>query len=174
MKIRQENANDFIAVFNLIKKAFEKETLSDHKEHFLVERLRTSDTFIPELSLVAEINNKIVGHILLTKLNIINKTNKIESLALAPLSVLPDFQRKGIGGGLINTSHKIAKNLGYRSIILLGHETYYPRFGYKPLDTFNITLPFPAPKENCMALELIPNGLNGVNGVVEYPKAFFE
>ena len=72
IKIRQENSADFKAVFKLIKSAFKSEQISDHKEQFLVERLRKSNAFIPELSLIAELDNKIVGHILLTKLKIKN------------------------------------------------------------------------------------------------------
>lgn len=174
MKIRQENKNDYKEVFHLIEEAFRKVEFTDHKEQFLVERLRNSDAFIPELSLVAEIDSKIVGHILLTKLKIRDKSKEFNSLALAPVSVLPQFQGKGIGGKLILEAHKTAKELGYMSIILLGHENYYPKFGYKQADKFGIELPFEVPKENCMAIELIENGLNGVRGIVEYPKEFNE
>lgn len=174
MKIRQENKNDYKEVFHLIEEAFRKVEFTDHKEQFLVERLRNSDAFIPELSLVAEIDSKIVGHILLTKLKIRDKSKEFNSLALAPVSVLPQFQGKGIGGKLILEAHKTAKELGYKSIILLGHEKYYPKFGYKQADKFGIELPFEVPKENCMAIELIENGLNGVRGMVEYPKEFYE
>lgn len=172
MNIRQETKNDYKAVFNLIKEAFKNEALSDHKEQFLVERLRKSDAFIPELSIVAEIDKKIVGYILTTKLKIKNESNEFESLALAPVSVLPEFQGKGIGGKLIIESHKKAKELGHKSIVLLGHENYYPKFGYQQADTFGIEFPFNVPKQNCMAVELIENGLKNVNGMVEYPKEF--
>lgn len=147
---------------------------SDHKEHFLVERLRKSDAFIPELSLVAEIDNEIVGHILLTKLRIENEFESFESLALAPVSVKPEFQGKGIGSRLITESHTIAKRLGYTSIILLGHESYYPRFGYDSTSKYGITMPFDVPEENCMIVSLSENGLLGVSGEVKYPKEFFE
>lgn len=172
--IRQENINDFKKVFSLIEKAFKGTEFADNTEHFLVERLRESNAFIPELSLVAEIDGKIVGHILLTKLQIKNKTNEFDSLALAPVSVLPEFQGKGIGGKLIFESHKKAKELGYKSIVLLGHEKYYPRFGYEQADKYEIELPFEVPKANCMVIELVENGLKGVNGMVEYPKEFNE
>ena len=172
--IRQEKPNDFKSVFDLIKEAFKSMEMSDHKEQFLVDRLRKSSAFIPELSLVAEVENKIVGHILLTKLKIKNNQNEFESLALAPVSVLPDYQGKGIGGLLIKKSHRKAKELGYKSIVLLGHETYYPKFGYQQAYKFGIELPFDVPNENCMVIELIENGLNGVNGLVEYPKEFSE
>lgn len=174
MIIRQENHNDYKAVFNLIEEAFKTEVFSDHKEQFLVERLRKSDAFIPELSLVAEIDNTIVGHILVTKLKIKSEANTYNSLALAPVSVLPKFQGQGIGAKLILEAHKKAKELGHTSIVLLGHEHYYPKFGYKQAHTFGITLPFEVPKENCMAIELVENGLKGVHGIVEYPKEFSE
>ena len=174
MIIRQENKNDHKEVFKVIKSAFKDAEFTDNTEQFLVDRLRKSDAFIPELSMIAEINGKIVGHILLTKLKIKNKSNVFDSLALAPVSVLPEYQGKGIGGKLIVGSHKKAKELGHKSIVLLGHENYYPRFGYEQADKYGIELPFKVPKENCMVIELIENGLKGVNGMVEYPKEFNE
>lgn len=170
--IRQEHEDDYQAVFELIEKAFKSEQMSDHQEQFLVERLRNSEAFVPELSLVAETEQKIAGHILLTKLKIKNDQNEFDSLALAPVSVLPEYQGKGIGGMLINESHRRAKKLGYKSIVLLGHEEYYPRFGYKQAESFGIELPFNVPKENCMAIELVDNGLKGVTGMVEYAREF--
>lgn len=174
IKLRQENENDFESVFQLIEKAFEKEEYSDHKEQFLVERLRKSEAFIPELSIVAEIDNKIVGHILFTKLKVVNDSDSFESLALAPVSVLPEFQGKGIGSKLILYGHEIAKGLDYKSVILLGHQNYYPRFGYKLCDKYNIKMPFDVPTENCMVIALTEDGSKDVSGEVVYPKAFFE
>ncbi|MBX7263660.1 MAG: N-acetyltransferase [Chitinophagaceae bacterium] len=174
INIRQEVQTDYQIVFDLIEQAFRNEMLSDKKEQFLVERLRKSDNFIPELSLVAETKQQIVGYILLSKIIIETSTENITSLALAPVAVLPSFQKKGIGRKLIEEAHRIAKELGYQSIILLGHEKYYPKFGYRHLHHFNISLPFVAPKENCMALELVPGALKNKNGKVIYPKEFFE
>lgn len=174
IKLRQETEQDHKSVFQVIQKAFENEEYSDHKEQFLVERLRKSNAFIPELSIVAEVDNKIVGHILLTKLEIENDINTYESLALAPVSVLPEFQGKGVGSKLILHSHEVAKQLGYKSIILLGHEKYYPRFGYELTNKYGIEMPFDVPAENCMVAVLAKNGLSGVRGKVIYPDAFFE
>ncbi|HLU93421.1 MAG TPA: N-acetyltransferase [Membranihabitans sp.] len=144
IKVRQENQTDYDAVFELIEKAFKKLPSSDHREQFLVQRLRKSTAFVPELSLVAELENKIVGHILLTKLKIKNGPNEFDSLALAPVSVLPEYQGKGIGGTLIQEAHKRARELDYQSIVLLGHENYYPKFGYKlvheNLNTYHVFL----------------------------------
>ncbi|MCJ8166295.1 N-acetyltransferase [Pontibacter sp. E15-1] len=170
--IRHEKPTDHIAVFELIKDSFGKEEFSDHREHFLVERLRESDSFIQELSLVAEVEGKIVGHILLTKIKIKNTAAEFVSLALAPVSVIPEFQNMGIGGMLIAKAHEIARKMGYTSVVVLGHENYYPRFGYRQAHTFGIESPFDVPKENFMAIELIDNGLKGISGKVEYPEAF--
>lgn len=174
LNIRKETAVDHKHVFILIKKAFDALEHSDHKEQFLVERLRNSTAFIPELSLVAEMDNRIVGYILLTKISIKNGREEWPSLALAPVAVDPDFHGQGIGGKLIMTAHRIAVELGYKSVILLGHAEYYPKFGYVPTVNFGISLPFEVPAENCMGVELIPKGLEGVTGTVEYAPEFFE
>ncbi len=174
LSIRQEESTDHQIVFDLIKSAFQEEEISDHQEQFLVQRLRNSDAFIPELSLVAELNGQVVGHILLTKVLIKNDIQEFTSLALAPVSVLPNYQRKGIGGQLIQSAHQKAKSLGYTSIVLLGHENYYPRFGYQQAHLFGINFPFEAPRENCFVLELIPNTLQAVYGTIEYAQEFYQ
>ena len=173
IQIRQEKATDHRAVFDLIVEAFRDEPYSDHTEQFLVERLRKSDAFIPELALVATDGDQVVGYILLTKLLISNGQQQFESLALAPVAVLHSCQRQGIGTQLIEHAHRIARNLGYTAVLLLGHQDYYPRFGYRRASDFDISFPFDAPDENCMALELVEDGLKNVTGKVVYPKAFF-
>ncbi|MEO0470750.1 MAG: N-acetyltransferase, partial [Bacteroidota bacterium] len=117
--IRQEASEDHEAVFHVIKTAFETAPFSDHSEHFLVQRLRQSKAFIPELSLVAECDGEMVGHIILTRIEIVEGENRYPSLALAPVSVVPNYQGKGIGGQLIEAAHKIARKLGHGSVVLL-------------------------------------------------------
>lgn len=172
--IRQETKADYAVVFNLIEEAFRKESISNKNEQYIVERLKKTDSYIPELSLVAEVDYQIVGYILLSKIVIETNTSRHVALALTPIAVLPSFQMKGIGRKLIEEAHRIAKGLGYQSIILVGHEEYYPQFGYRPLHHFNILLPFEAPKKNCMAIELVANALKGKESRIIYPKAFFE
>jgi predicted N-acetyltransferase YhbS len=172
--IRQENQNDYNTVETIIRLAFEKEERSDHKEQLLVARLRKSEAFIPELALVVECDGIIVGHILLTKLIIQNGTKVYESLALAPISILPKYQKKGVGSALMFESHKIAKRIGFKSIILLGHKDYYPRFGYEPTIKYNIKAPFNVPEENYMIKLLDENASKDIAGEVIYPKEFFE
>ena len=174
INIRQEKENDYKLSENVVERAFKNAEHTDHREHFLVAKLRKSDVFVPELSLVAEIDGEIVGHIMLTKLLIENEGNKFDSLALAPLSVLPEYQSKGIGSKLIRESLKIAKESGFKSVIVLGHYKYYTRFGFKPASIWGIKSPFDVPDEFFMALELEVKGLDGISGTVVYSKEFLE
>ncbi|MGV2450824.1 UNVERIFIED_CONTAM: N-acetyltransferase [Ralstonia mannitolilytica] len=171
--IRKEEKEDHQKVFQLTEEAFREMEYSNHQEQFLVEKLRRSEAFIPELSLVAEDEKgRIAGHILFTKIKIINGEESYDSLALAPVSVKPEFQNRGLGGKLILEGHRIAKELGYESVILIGHEKYYPRFGYKKTSNFGISFPFDIPEENGMAVELVKDGLKDKKGVVKYPHEF--
>lgn len=168
IKIRKEVERDFLDVYELNKAAFGQDS-----ESKLVDLLRKSNAFIPELSLVATIDNKIVGHILFTKIKIIDDTrNEFDSLALAPMAVKPDLQKKNIGGKLIRYGLKKAKELGHKLVIVVGHEYYYPRFGFVPAKKWNIKAPFDVPANVFMGIELIENGFEGASGTVQYPKEF--
>ena len=172
--IRQEQVQEYVTTENVIKLAFENMEFSDKKEHFLVDRLRKSDAFVPSLSLVAITEeNNIVGHILLTKIKIKNDEQVTDSLALAPVSVLPAYQNKGVGTLLINNALLRAKEEGFTSVVVLGHPNYYPKFGFKTASLWGIRAPFEIPDELFMALELEENALKGVSGVVSYAKEFF-
>ena len=168
--IRQGQGNDIDTIYSVVKSAFEKVEHSDGDEQNLVNRLRNSEAFIPELSLVAELDDEIVGHILFTKI----KIGENVSLTLAPVSVIPKYQGKGVGSKLILNGHEIAKSLGFGSVVVLGHPTYYPRFGYVPASKWGIKTPFEVPDDCFMALELIEDSLINVSGVVQYAKEFFE
>lgn len=175
MKIRQEQKQDYPEVFRLIENAFKDELYTNHQEQFLVERLRQSEAFIPELSLVAETDRQIVGYILLTPIKIVDEqSQETASLALAPVAVHKDFRQQGIGGQLIREAHRIARELQFGSVILLGHEKYYPKFGYEMTRNYGIRLPFDVPDENCMLIELSENALSHVHGTVVYPPEFYE
>lgn len=167
MIIRKEKLEDYNIIYSVVKEAFKSAEYTDGNEQDLVNKLRKSEAYIPELSLVAEIDKKIVGHIMFTKV----KINNHIALALAPLSVLPQYQKQGIGKALINEGHKIAKELGYEYSIVLGSEKYYPKMGYVTADTFKITAPFDAPKENFMAYKLDEKATN-ISGIVTYAKEF--
>jgi predicted N-acetyltransferase YhbS len=173
--IRKETPEDYNWVIELTEKAFETLEISDHNEGKLVDKLRKAPTFISELSLVAELNGQVVGHILYTPVVIDNGRQQFQSLVLAPVSVLPEFQKMGIGGQLIRAGHQKAKELGFQSVILLGHPEYYPRFGYKPASGWGIKTHYKLPSDDVfMAIELTEGALNNVSGTIIFPPEFGE
>lgn len=167
MYIRKETPNDYPAVYLVIKSAFESAEHADGNEQDLVVALRKGKAYIPELSIVAEIEGKIVGHIMFTKAIIEDKT----VLALAPLSVLPEYQRKGIGKALILEGHRIGKNLGYTHSIVLGSEEYYPKTGYIPAEQLGIKAPFDVPSKNFMVCTISETSTE-IHGTVKYSREF--
>jgi len=165
--LRQEKLEDYKEVFELNHIAFGQDN-----EAKLVDAIRVNQTaFVPELSIVATETNKIVGHILFTKISIKDDKGKLnESLGLAPIAVRPDHQKRGIGGQLIRKGFEVARDLGFKSVIVLGDEKYYTKFGFQPADKWNIKAPFDVPSHLFMAIELVTDGLKNISGVVVYPK----
>lgn len=167
MIIRQEASGDYDEVYDLVREAFASAEHSDGNEHDLVAALRKSAAFVPELSLVAEVGGRIVGHILFTEATVGDGT----VLALAPLSVLPAYQKTGVGTALMEEGHRIARELGYAYSVVLGSETYYPRVGYLPADAFGIEAPEGVPAENYLAIKLREDAAF-VSGPVAYAEEF--
>ncbi len=167
MLIRKEEPKDYEIVYSIVKNAFDSAEHSDGNEQDLVNALRKGEAYIPDLSLVAEINGKIVGHIMFTRATVGGDS----VLVLAPLSVIPEYQRKGIGISLIKEGHKIADELGYQYSIVLGSQRYYSKAGYLPANTFGIKPPFDVPDENFMAYK-IKEGVSDIHGIVKYAKEF--
>lgn len=166
--IRKEEEKDYKNIYEVNKLAFGQEN-----ESKLVEKIRKSNNFIPELSLVAEINSKLVGHILFSKIKIIG-SSIFETIALAPMAVIPEFQRQGVGSELINRGMEKVKELGFNSIIVLGHKDYYPKFGFKRASKWNIKCSFEVLDEVFMAIELTDGALEGKAGTVKYPDEFID
>jgi len=169
VEIRPEEPKDFPAVYEVNTRAFKRK-----EEACLVDRLRSGASFIPGLSLVAIAQNKVVGHILLSKIFIEGANGTHTALALAPLAVVPERQRQGIGKSLMATALDTARSLGYKAVVVLGHTTYYSKFGFIPTARWNIKPPFNVPENAFMALELTENSLSGVEGIVQYSKEFEE
>lgn len=167
MIIREERKEDYDIVYHVIKEAFATAEYTDGNEQDLVVNLRNSKSFIPKLSLVAIEDEKIVGHILFTKAFV----NSIEVLALVPLSVLPEYQNRGIGLSLIKEGHRIAHELGYRYSVVLGHSEYYPKVGYVPASQYGIEASFEVDDKNFMAI-CFDESVEKLNGVIEYDRAF--
>lgn len=134
----------------------------------LVDNLRTAGAIL--LSLVAEVGQQIVGHLLFSRMSIETGSIPISAVALAPLAVLPDYQRRGIGGQLIRHGLSLLREQGERIVIVLGHPDYYSRFGFSSEKARFLESPFPP--EAFMALELSPDALADTRGKARYPAAF--
>ncbi|SFM36514.1 GNAT family N-acetyltransferase [Salibacterium qingdaonense] len=174
--IRQETPAEYRATEALVNRAFGDESYSDPTEHVLVENLRESEAFIPELSLVAlDSGERIVGHILLSRITIEDNGSAVDSLALAPMSVAPERQNQGVGTQLMRDALKRAGELGFSSVVVLGHPEYYAKFGFERVDHWDIHAPFEVPPEAFMVLELTAHALDKVQGgVVQYSPPFWE
>lgn len=167
MKIRKEEPKDYTKIYEVVKSAFSSAEHTDGNEHELVNALRAGSAYIPELSLVAEEKGRIVGHIMFTKAQI----GEVTVLALAPISVLPEYQRKGVGTALIEEGHRIAGQLGYGYSVVLGSDKYYPQFGYVSAASLGITPPFDVPGENFMAFKIRQDS-PCIHGMMKYAEEF--
>ncbi len=172
MHIRTETKEELAEVFRLHYEAFGKR----ENESRLAERIRHSSGFIPELSLVAELDGKVVGHVLISKAEVIEPVtdNRAEVLVLAPIGVHPDYQQQGVGGKLIQAGFEKSRALGYSHIFLIGHPSYYPRFGFRPAKPLGFELKqFPVPENVFMVYELQSEGsTQPIRGELRYPQAF--
>ena len=140
----------------------------------LVEKLRRTPIYIPELSLVAKYRNAIIGHILFYPIKINTCRKKCNSLALAPVSVIPSFQNRKVGSRLIKEGLEKAQKLGFKSVIVVGHPEYYPRFGFEKASKYGISAPFHVPDNALFAIELQKDGLKNCSGIIEYPSEYNE
>ena len=165
MNIREEKSTDIGAIWNINTDAFETE-----EEANLVNVLRDSGcTFI---SLVAEVNNNAVGHILFTPVELTGNKNKLKIIGLAPMAVLHKYQNKGIGSQLVKTGLEHCKSKDYDAVVVLGHPGYYPKFGFAPSVTYGIKSEYEVPDEAFMMLELVPNSLKNHQGIIKYLELF--
>jgi NAD(P)H dehydrogenase (quinone) len=162
--IRNEEEKDRAAVHALNVVAFETPT-----EANLVDALRQKAR--PVVSLVAQVNQTVVGHIMFSPVKLSGHSELI-IMGLAPMAVEPEHQRKGIGSALVRAGVEQCKKLGCGAVVVLGHPEYYPRFGFAPSASFGISCEYDVPEEVFMAIELQPGFLDGVPGKVKYHAAF--
>ena len=167
--IRPETENDQDAIRDVNEQAFGRPL-----EAGVVEKVRQSANFVPELSLVAEREGQIIGHAMFSELTIEGESRAWTVLALGPIAVRPEFQKQGVGGQMIRAGFERAASLGYGVVVLVGHPTYYPRFGFVPASQFGLQCSIPVPDAVFMAYLLRPDGLDGIQGTVVFPPAFDE
>jgi putative acetyltransferase len=161
--IRPETTADHAAVREVNRLAF-----GSDDEARLVDNLREGG--YARLSLVAEVNDRVVGHILFSALPIATDCGIVDALALAPLAVVPAYQRQGIGSALVREGLRVCREEGHRIVVVLGHPEFYPRFGFSARMAERLKAPFSGPA--FMAAELVPEALGDVEGEVRYPPPF--
>lgn len=163
-QIREETGRDHDAVRALNLAAFDSAAEAD-----LVDALR--DRASPAISLVAEHEGDIVGHILFTPVEI-DPGGALRALGLAPMAVAPEYQNRGIGSELVRHGIGWCRGLAFDAIIVIGHPAFYPRFGFRPASSFGLSCEYDVPDEAFMAMELKPGALLDASGVVRYHEAF--
>ena len=174
VSIKKTDKKDFFQTENLTREAFWNVYKPGCDEHLILNKIRKSKSYIPELDLVAIKENQIIGHIISTKARVIDTVNmEHEVLCVGPISVLPEFQKRGVGTKLLNYSITEAENLGYTAMILFGNPDYYHRFGFRNAKENEITTKDFKNFEPFMALELQLNSLKNVSGRFFEDNAFF-
>ncbi|MBN2146404.1 MAG: N-acetyltransferase [Anaerolineales bacterium] len=168
MIIRPETSADYDAIRQVNILAFDNRS----SEAGLVEAIRRQPDFIPALSLVAELDGQVVGHILFSPIRIETAQEHLPAISLAPMAVRPEYQNQGIGSALVEHGLAECRRLGQRIAIVLGHTNFYPRFGFMPASRWGLQGPYPEAGDAFMALELQPGALRGVQGTVCYPSIF--
>ena len=164
MIIRPERDADRDAVRRVHATAF-----TTPEEADLVDALRAGAD--PLVSLVAEDAREIVGHVMFSPVTLPDQ-RELRLMGLAPLAVVPERQRGGVGGALTRAGLERCRELGAGAVVVLGHPDYYPRFGFVRADAYGIGCPFDAPAEAWMVAELEPGYLSGVSGTARWHPAF--
>jgi predicted N-acetyltransferase YhbS len=167
--VRNENQKDYRRVEEITREAFaypdriERGGIGCPYEHWMVHELRRRDGIL-ELSLVATVNDEIVGHIICSKAEVRLERNSLSVLNLGPISVQPEYQRLGVGKALINELIIKAKDLGYGAILFFGRPEYYPQFGFVEASEFSISDSEGYNYDSFMGMELIPGYLSVAKG----------
>lgn len=167
MLIRAEKSFDQNDVFQINESVFKGAF-----EARLVDGLHSARAII--LSLVADINGKVVGYVIFSEVQIEVNPDHKRVLSMIPLVVLPGFQKQGIGSSLVRQGLKQCKFLGYDAVVVLGSTDFYARFGFKPAKQVNLKFAYPVPTDLFMVMELKDNGLANSQGTVHYHAAFDE
>ncbi len=168
IRIRREEPEDVPSVRVINEQAFEQPAEAD-----IVDKLRQSCP--AALSFVAVDEGRVVGHVFFTQATVDSKNGTIEGMGLAPMAVLPDRQRQGIGSKLVEHGLEILREQGCPFVIVLGHPVYYPRFGFEPASRYGLKSQWEGvPDEAFMVMIFDEQAMEGVSGVARYRVEFDE
>ncbi len=166
MQIFEANPSDFDSILSIERAAFAR-----NDEANLVATLLEDPTAQPSLSLLAFVANKPVGHVLFTKVALTGASGHIGAAILAPLAVIPEFQRQGVGRALIERGASMLAASGVRLMFVLGEPSYYTPLGFVPAIPYGLPAPYPIlPQEAWMVCPLAPDLLGTVTGVIACAK----
>mgnify|MGYP001819482455 CR=1 FL=1 len=167
-EIRPERPGDEEAIAEVNRRAFEGE-----EEVQIIAGIRDSEYFIPELSLVAESEGRIVGHIMFSVVTLVRFDRPAEKiLSLAPMAVEPEHQKEGIGSALVKAGMDKAQELGHKIVIVVGHPEYYPRFGFRKARMLGYDVGMEVPDEAFMVAGLQEDALLEQGGMVQFSPPF--
>ncbi|MCQ2565468.1 MAG: N-acetyltransferase [Clostridia bacterium] len=164
--VRSEAPGDYEQISRIHSLAFGHDW-----EANLILDLRRDPSFDPDMSLVADLDGKAVGHICFSKITIETPVSSAEAVILAPLAILEEYRSLGAGSALVTEGIRRCKKRGFRIMLVYGGP-YYERFGFRTAHEQGIFRPNPMPGEVVRMLELVPGALEGVRGVIKYPNAF--
>lgn len=163
--IREEKQEDIESLREVNQKAF-----GQHQESHLVDVLRANDGVL--LSLVATLDNRVIGHILYTPVSVNTNGDTIIGAGLGPMAVLPEYQRQGIGGKLIDAGNRMLQKSGFPFVVVLGHPEYYPRFGFKPASAYGLKCEWDVPDDVFMVLFFDQTKMKQISGLAKYREEF--
>lgn len=171
--IRLEAKRDYCAVEHLTRGAFWDVYKPGCDEHLVAHKLRHSQAFLPDLDYVAVQDGRIIGNIMYSVAQVINDSGCAYSvLTFGPLSVLPEFQRQGVGAALVRHSLAVARKTEHPAVIIFGNPAYYRRFGFENANKFGITTADGANFDAFMVLELHDHALKSIAGRFYEDEAF--
>ena len=167
IRIREEQSEDIPIIREVNKRAFGQPQEAD-----VVDELRRNCNDL--MSLVAVAQDQVVGHILFSPATIESEDRIVRGVGLAPMAVLPEYQRKGVGAELIRTGITRLEGKGCPFVIVLGHAEYYPRFGFETASRYGVRSEWDVPDDAFMILILNKSEMQGISGLARYRPEFAE